>query len=299
MGYNLSGTTITQAMVDTWTRLGLTPDQIQASIDYNRQYNADQAFRQAEQERIAAEQAAQAERDAAIKAVIKEVKDVAAQGSQAMAGQVTPGATIQEIIDAAPIDYAKAAAAVLSLEPSLTAEQALANVKAVMWNQEPTITPSTVQAAAAQEAAAKTVTPPPAPAAPVTAAAPTSLLATVAAALIGQGLPDYSDPAHAAAAAANDARLASDPAFVASEIERTLGVIAAREAAGLDTAAQETYLSRLYQAQQGTPWQVTGPGQQGAPAPATAGAGMFGSVQGWQIWAAVALAIILALFYGR
>ena len=42
---------------------------------------------------------------------------------------------------------------------------------------------------------------------------------------------------------ANEQKLATDPAFRQSEIERTLQVIANRKAAGLDTSAQEKYLT--------------------------------------------------------
>lgn len=62
---------------------------------------------------------------------------------------------------------------------------------------------------------------------------------------IGQGAPDYSTDAGRAAGAANDARLASDPAFVRSEIERARSVIAARQSQGLPTTDQQAYLSRL------------------------------------------------------
>lgn len=74
----------------------------------------------------------------------------------------------------------------------------------------------------------------------------------------GSGLPDYTDPDEAAAAAANDARLESDPAFVQSEIKRTRAVIVAREAAGMETAAQRHYLERLEDLAAGGDWQESG-----------------------------------------
>ena len=82
--------------------------------------------------------------------------------------------------------------------------------------------------------------------------------ATAAAPDYGKGLPDYTNPAEAAAGAANDARLVSDPAFVAAEITRTKAVIAAREAAGMETAGQEFYLDRLYDLRDGGNWYESG-----------------------------------------
>lgn len=81
---------------------------------------------------------------------------------------------------------------------------------------------------------------------------------TAAAPDYGKGLPDYTNPAEAAAGAANDARLVSDPAFVAAEITRTKAVIAAREAAGMETAGQEFYLDRLYDLRDGGNWYESG-----------------------------------------
>ena len=128
---------------------------------------------------------------------------------------------------------------------------------------------------------------------------------------LGIGLPDYTNPAEAAAAAANDARLASDPAFVAAEITRTKAVIAAREAAGMETAGQEFYLARLYDLRDGGNWYESGqtpeayevaakygpagqPDQYAIVNPPTKAAGFLGLP--WWAWVAGA---VVALIFGR
>ena len=127
----------------------------------------------------------------------------------------------------------------------------------------------------------------------------------------GKGLPDYTNPTEAAAAAANDARLVSDPEFVAAEIIRTKAVIAAREAAGMETAGQEFYLDRLYDLRDGGNWYESGqtpeayevaakygpagqPDQYAIVNPPVKAAGFLGLP--WWAWVAGA---VVALIFGR
>ncbi len=143
------------------------------------------------------------------------------------------------------------------------------------------------------------------------AAAPAGEVVSVALndpAVYGYGLPDYDNPAQAAAAAENDARIASDPAFVESEIVRTRAVIKAREAAGMETAAQEFYLQRLLDARAGGDWYASGQtaeayevarrygpaavDQYAVVAPRMAG--LFGVP--WWVWVAGA---VVALIFGK
>lgn len=127
----------------------------------------------------------------------------------------------------------------------------------------------------------------------------------------GHGLPDYSNPDEAAAAAANDARLESDPAFVQSEIKRTRAVIVTREAAGMDTTAQRHYLDRLEDLAAGGDWQETGqtpeavhiatyhgPGAVDQYAVVTPPLPTLGSFLGLPWWAWVAGGVV-ALIFGR
>lgn len=123
----------------------------------------------------------------------------------------------------------------------LTYDQATANIEGRPWPEEVT------KAAATTE---------PGPAAQVREAGPVS--AYDPGPVHGYGLPDYTDPAQATAAAANDARLVSDPAYVQMEIARTNAVIEARQAENLPTAAQEFYLARLIDLAGGGDWYASG-----------------------------------------